>query len=286
MNDQSDDTPTGPQDDPFRSLIEKRQQMVDDHTALRAGQPYKGTVRQLKRLAADYVLALTMIDLMATRWPPFFDSLVTLRVKPHLVQSLTAAFSMAGEGALDPARRELRFLIEASVKTLWLGKSGPHNDQTKLDGANSGRSLDVADKVVALDDLGRKRFGEIVASLQFGLLDEEGAGTYRRTATDLYSKLSTFNHMTSGNVVRDFANFDRDRGFGFETVAEIDAFARLAKRVLDLALASHFEAFDPALVGDILVNLSKDWPRWKFRKTPLVGIIDRHFDYKLERKKS
>lgn len=271
-----------PQRDPILELLqpilEARQKRIDEHAALRESQPYQAAVKQLDRLAADYGIALNAIDLMATRYPPFFETLITLRVKPHFVQSLIAAVWMAKEGMLDPARRELRFLLEASVKTLWLDMGG-----RRTDGSHTDPGADVASKVDALDDLGAQRFGDIVDGLEFGLLSDEAKATYRQTATDLYSRLSTHNHISTTNVARDLSKFDSGRAFGFETVEEVDAVARLAKRVLDLALSSHFEAFDHGLVGDILVHVFDDEPRWAFRKTPLVGAINQHFDYKAER---
>ena len=136
---------------------------------------------------------------------------------------------------------------------------------------------------VTLDDLGSKRFAEIVKGLKFDLIPNEFVNTYKQTATDLYKKLSTYNHFSAKNVARDLANFDRGCSFGFETVKDIEAIVKLTKRVLDLALASQFEAFDHGLVGDIFVHFFDSEPRWLFRKTPLVSAINRHFDYKAER---
>ena len=179
------------------------------------------------------VLALTAIDLLASRWPPFFDKLITLRVKPHLVQSLLAAVWLTKEGMLDPALRELRFLLEASVKTLSLDRGSPTTVSAKRDSLQGVKVGDVADKVVLLDDLGRKRFRKIVDGIEFQLLNRTSTKIYRQTAKDLYSKLSTLNHISSVSVMRDLVDFDRGRGFGFETVDNIDSVARLAKRVLD-----------------------------------------------------
>ena len=265
-------------DEILRPIIEARRERIAAHEKLRASQPYQAAIKHLDRMVAQYGTAITAIDLMATRHPPFFDSLITLRVKPHFVQSMVVAVSLVKEGMLDPARRELRFLVEASVKTLWLDRGG----ERKNDASDTG-SFNVTRKVATLDDLGSRKFGEIVSELEFGLLPDDAVATYRQTATDLYSKLSTYTHVSAANVKRDLANFDRDRSFGFETVQDVEAIAQLAKRVLDLALASHFEAFDHGLVGDILVNVFDDEPRWLFRKTPLVGAINRHFDYKAER---
>lgn len=268
--------------DPVHELIQRiskeRDQRIKAHEEVRASPPYSAPIVHIDRLLADYGRAINAIDLMATRHPPYFETLITLRMKQHFVQSVVASIYLVKDGMLDPARRELRFLLEASVKTLWLDR--PH-ERTKVVAKNA--PSDVADKVIALDDLGAKRFGEIVSDLEFGLLSQDAAKTYRQTATDLFSKLSTYSHVSANNVKRDLSNFDRGNTFGHETAADIEAFVRVAKRVLDLALASHFEAFDQGLVGDILVQVFGDEPQWTFHRTPLVGAINRHFDYKAER---
>ena len=265
--------------DSLRPVLEAQRRKVEDHERLRASEPYQAVIKHLDRMASDFGLAVNAIDVMATRHSPFFDSKIALRAKPHLTQSLVASVWLIKEGMLDPARRELRFLLEASVKALWLDKGGERTDGTQI-GPNDG----VDQKVSTLDDLGRRKFAEIVAELEFGLLPPEAQATYRSTATDLYSKLSTYSHVSKANVEQDLRNFEHGRPFGFETVRELEAITKQAKRVLDLSLASQFEAFDHGLVGDIIVQVFDDEPKWAFRRTPLVGAIDRHFDYKAERR--
>jgi hypothetical protein len=194
---------------------------------------------------------------------------------------MLAASHMIKEGLHDPARREMRFLVEASVKALWLDQGS----RALRDDAPAGITVPprtVREKAAALDGLGRERFEAVVDSLEFGLLGDKGAAQYRQTAKSLYGTLSTTTHVSSRNVERDLANFEKGKHFAFETVAEVNAIARLLRQVLDLALASHFEGFDHGLVGDIFeLPLATNW---SFLKTPLVGAIDRHFDYKHERR--
>ena len=268
-----------PLDERLQQILEAGHARIEAHDELRASQPYSAAITHLHRLVKDYGEAINAIDLMATRHPSFFTSWITLRMKPHLIQSLLATVLLVKEGMLDPARRELRFLVEMSVKTLWLDKGGGRTDENDA-------IVDVADKVAALDDFRSQKFEVIVAGLEFGLLPADTAATYRQTATDLYSKLSTYSHVSGANVGRDLANFNRGRPFGFETTSDIEVIARLAKRVLDFALASQFEAFDRGLVGDIFVTIFDDQPRWTFHRTPLVSAISRQFDDKLERQRS
>ena len=267
--------------DLLRGIHNERQRLSDQHAELRSSEAYLGAMRQVDRFILDYGLGINAIEFMATRNPPYFDHFISLRIKPHLVQSMIAASHMIKEGLHDPARREMRFLVEASVKALWLDQGSPKLREDD-DRRASTPPRTVAEKIAALDGLGRERFDQVVDSLQFDLLDAPAGNQYRQTAKSLYGTLSTTTHVSSRNVERDLANFEKGKHFALETVADVNAIARLLRQVLDLALASHFEAFDHGLVGDIFEP--PFLASWSFLKTPLVAAVDRQFDYKHERR--
>ncbi|MEW6254317.1 MAG: hypothetical protein AB1592_00050 [Pseudomonadota bacterium] len=264
-----------------RSIADKRQRLANEHAALKASDSYIGAMRQIDHYILDYGLGVNAIELMATRNPMFFDKLISLRIKPHFVQSMISASHMIKEGFHDPAKREMRFLVEASVKALWLDQGSP---PLRRNGRREDTTTPqtVAEKVVALDGLGRERFEEVVNSLRFRRLDVEAARQYQQIAKGLYGTLSTMTHISSRNVERDIANFEMGKHFTLYTVSDVNSIARLLRQVLDLALASHFEAFDHWLVGDLFEPHFA--PGWSFLKMPLVAAIDRHFDYKHERR--
>ncbi len=264
-----------------RYIARKQEQLVDEHASLRESESYKLAINKIDRYIHDYGIGINAVDVMAKRHPPFFEQLISLRMKSHFVQSMIAASYMIKEGLHDPAKREMRFLVEASVKSLWLDKgSPPLRQKGNLDDTPSPGT--VADKAAALDALGRKRFGDVVDSLEFSMLGPTAGVQYRQSANSLYGTLSTMTHVSSRNVERDLANFEKGRHLGFETVADVEAIAQLLRNVLDLALASHFEAFDTGLVGNLFEPPFV--PNWSFLQMPLVAAIDHHFDYKHERR--
>lgn len=265
----------------FKNMLDDRKQRMEKHRELRESEAYKGAIRQIDRYLQDYGMGVNAIEAMATRHSAYFDERLSLRLKPHFVQSMIAAVQLIKEGFHDPAKRELRFLVEAAVKALSLDQGAPTLAKPGAASATA-RPRTVAEKTAALDGLGRERFDQVVDSLSFGLLDAAASARYKQCAKSLYGSLSTTTHVSSRNIERDLTHFESGKHFGFESVAEVNAIAKLLRQVLDLALASHFEAFDHGLIGDIFEPCFD--PKWSFLKMPLVSAVNSHFDYKHERR--
>ncbi|MCB5175539.1 hypothetical protein [Microvirga lenta] len=276
---------TDPMENPedlLKDIFAKRKARIDEHEKLRASEPFQQALKRVDKLVWEYGEAINAIDFQSTRWPPFYEEFISLRMKQQFAECVISAGQLIKEGFHTPARRELRFLVEASVKALWLDTGSPEISDSRREKPISKLS-DVKAKVGALDDLGRERFAGIVKSLKFKMIDDAGAEIFRSAALDLYSKLSTHVHVSSQNIGKDLQRFEKGQDIGFETVKDVNSMADLMQRVLDLALASHFEAFMPSLVGDIFVEIFDENKRWTFHKTPLVAAVSRHFDYKAER---
>lgn len=115
---------TDPLADALRGVRDDRRPLSVEHANLRASADDQSAIRQIDRYILDYGLGINAIDFMAARNPPYFNERISLRMKPHFVQSMIAAGHMIKEGLHDPARREMRFLVEAATKALWLDQ-GP-----------------------------------------------------------------------------------------------------------------------------------------------------------------
>ena len=77
--------------DRIKAVVDRRQARIDLHNHVREDPQFKAAMGRIDRLIMDYGLGLTVIDLMATRWPESFDRLITLRVKQQFVESMVAA---------------------------------------------------------------------------------------------------------------------------------------------------------------------------------------------------
>jgi hypothetical protein len=78
-------------------------------------RPFQDGLRYLEGITSDFLLAQSYVRLQGSRYDPAEDYLL-FRFAPHLVEAVLAITQNAKEGLQNAARRELRFLLEATVK--------------------------------------------------------------------------------------------------------------------------------------------------------------------------
>jgi hypothetical protein len=266
MTMQSGDQPQGL----IAAIVEKRDSAIAAHEELRKSPPFAAAVKGTEQLVGDYALASSAVSLMSTRWPAFKERLLTLRIYDLLLESAISTLGLIRQGLFNPAKREMRFLIEASVKA-W-----------RFDADEAAGT--VSDKLANLDDV-RERFRELVDHLEPRLLDEQTARALTHRITNLYGELCTYVHPSSRAFGVHLRKFERGEYLGFETIDDINKINELFADVLDLSLAALFESFDTGLLGDIFVEVLDDQAKWSFHRTALVKSISSHFDYKIERRR-
>jgi hypothetical protein len=255
-------------ENPFEAQIKQIRERIDHHeTKIINSAEFQNGLLYLQGIAADLLLALTCVRLQGTRYAAG-DNYLLFRFAPSLVESILAITLNAKEGLQNAARRELRFLLEASVK---LSSRDFHPAANSFDERLSG--LDGRDQ----------RFGDYVASLAyfegFEKPDEANA-----SILSLYSELSRYVHATVPQFERAMARTRRDEGAGFETVATLNQFNKLAFQVYELVLIRIFHGAGLSMAGDIFVDIIDYNHMWRFHKGRFVKRLSKCFDYKQERR--
>jgi hypothetical protein len=226
-------------------------------------------LKRAETLVYDYAIGLNAVSLMSTRSPIFGKARLSLRVLDLLLESAVSTLGLIRDGMLNPARREMRFLFEASIKAWWCDSVDP-------DGV-------VESKIDFLDDLGAARFREVGETLRPMLLGEPLREQLLQIITNLYAGLSTHVHASTGGIGVNVRRFSKGEYIGFETVADVHRLNHLFAQVLDISLAAIFESFDAGLLGDIFVESFDNNSEWAFHRTPFVKSISAYYDYKFER---
>jgi hypothetical protein len=223
------------------------------------------------RVCDSFLQGVTACFLMSTRSRSISENSLSLRLTDDYVQSAVSIRAMAMNGAHDPAKRELRFLLEATVKYLLVDQHLP--------------SSDFSNKLQFLKDNVPRSSVDIVDDLVLSGLPAAEQTSLKSEVKDIYAKLSAFVHPSITQIQEDINRYHRGEHLGFESAKEFERFAENSFRVFDVVLVLLFHGVGLGLAGDIFTAALDRIPDWKFHKSKYMHVLSRHFDYKVERKR-
>lgn len=225
-------------------------------------------ISDIRLLGLDFARSVTAIHQYATRCPGLVDTHIFFRVSDLLIQSGLAGAILLAEGMRNPGRREARFLLEASIKLLFVDQSMPTStlEQRLVFFERKVSSSGLADEL---------------KGAKFGLLGPATTDELVRETLRLYGHLSEFVHISHEQVTKHLGDQSGGLTIGFDTPESLGSASSDLFRVYDLALVACLHAIGPSLAGDMMVAL-QDAP-WVFHAGKYVSSLDSHYDYKAER---
>jgi hypothetical protein len=106
-------------EDPFAAAARELEARVRAHEQTRSTKRYEDAVVHLRRLVQDFAIALRASWLAFTRYPESRHWLLQ-NSTDDLLESVAAVPALTREGIFNVARRELRYLLEATVKYVYV----------------------------------------------------------------------------------------------------------------------------------------------------------------------
>src|SRR5260221_9721882 len=107
-------------EDQMRRVPAAKQARIASHAELRASDAFVAQTKRLWRLTEGMAGGLHAIWLMSTRNQRVFDEFLALRFVDDTLQSLVAIWSLAKEGQLTAAKREMRYMLESCLKHVYV----------------------------------------------------------------------------------------------------------------------------------------------------------------------
>lgn len=264
--------------DPIRELLEKQrrehEERVKEQDTLMASQEYQQEVKYSSRFTWDFLNALRICWFYSSRGGSIYDNSVVIRSTDDLVQSTLAASALLRNGMHTPIKRELRYIIESSVKNLYV-------DQ-QMEARKPLPSL--VERLDFLHDHVDRSSIDVREHLQLAAFDGPTRKQFIDELNDVYRDCCAYVHPSRRQIEERLDLADQGRSSGFETAEELRGIARLMFRIYDMALTLYFHAFGLSMTGDVFINAFDDRPDWKFHKGKYVKLVSAHFDYKAERK--
>ncbi|PUE23676.1 hypothetical protein B9Z39_15260 [Limnohabitans sp. JirII-29] len=255
--------------DAFEAIRAAHQKVVADHDALRSSEPFAAQTKRLWRLTEGVALGAHTIWTMSRR-SSIYDEFMSFRFLDDALQSVVAVWSLAKEGQLTAAKRELRYLLESISKHVYA--------DLKL----MGKPL--AEKVTFLaNEIPRSSVSFVNDFRLYSFSDSENKA-FMDEVKDRYSSLCRYVHRSPEQVEESLLLLAQGISPGFETPKQLESFVRELERVYDMLLVLMFNALGLSLAGDVFVHVLDDHRAWPYHKTRFTKLFSKEFDYKAERR--
>ena len=238
------------------------------HRKLMQSKEFQDELKRLVRMRDDFVSALRYCSLMSSRSRELNQNHVSLRYLDDLMQSAIAITSLLADGIHNPARRELRYVLESSVKTLYV-------DQRLPDASFDERASFLDEKV-----------GYSVGAVHelHLILGEKIRPDFNSSVRRLYRELCRYVHPSKHQMDERVTLEGKGTSLGFETPKQLRRLNGEIFDVYDIVLVLVFHGLGLGLAGDVFVNALDDNKKWKFHKGRYIKELSAFFDYKAERK--
>lgn len=195
-----------------------------------------------------------------------------IRVIDDILQSSFAINKLASEGMRNTCRRELRFLIELSIKACFVSQQYSKSliEEQILEYEKQLKSTNIS----IINDVD-------LDYLSSGSMKSDFITEIRR----MYGEMCNYVHFTPRQIVERLALAQEGRYVGFEGINELNELNQEISKVYASVIVLLFHSIPSWVVGDLLVNSDGSSYIWYFNKSKYVAEIDSKFDYKHERKK-
>jgi hypothetical protein len=231
---------------------------------------HAAALRQTDLIVRSFLTGLSFVVQDTGRDPKFLGNHLLSYLAEDILQSAIAVIALTAEGLLNVAKRELRFLIEASIKICFV--------QRESYGSSVEEKLEAFQKVLSSQRISIKE------NLRLDLLPDTLRAQFADEVGRLYGLTSAYVHLTPQQILERIAAADAGVTPGRERPADVDALNEIAERAMAVSLVLLFHSVPDWVAGDWFVDGDGSSTRWHFQGSRFIAAIDGHFDYKHERK--
>jgi hypothetical protein len=198
------------------------------------------------------------------------DHSVVLRSTDDMLECAVIQHVAVEQTAQNTARRELRYLLELSVKALFVDQ---HMPRSPFD-----HRLAFLERKVKTHGLTPE-----LDQLQLDMFDAAAKTAFVEDMGRAYGRASKYVHPSVEQIRERTDAAAAGLPLGFDSA---DALAAVAKQIFDvygMVLVLVLHSLGPAITGDVMEAAFGEDESWLFRRHRHVAKVDESFDYKAER---
>jgi len=241
-----------------------------EHLEIIKSDEYRNEVERLRKIVYDFVSVLSNCTLFSSRAKSFQDNCLFIRSIDDILQSAVGIQVLLMEGMNNSARREFRYLLELSIKALYVDQQIPKETYEN--------KLEFLDKRVSNTSI------SMINDTRIYLIKPESEDDFKLEAKRAYGYSSKYIHPTIHQINERIAQIANGVYVGFETHNEFKIANDELRKIFALILVFAFNAIGGDFTGDMFVGYLDTMKDWEYHKSRFISEIDASYDYKVERK--
>lgn len=232
---------------------------------------YQISIEKLRKTVRALHQTLDICEFAPTRWADYHQKYLWPRHKEEIGEAAVVAELAIENGALNSARREMRFMLEVAVNTAFVDETAASLDLEERIHFYRGKQVNKSNV-------------DHVRQLPLRMLAESQRPEFRQATLGAWANASNYVHLTKRRIDEKVKLRTQGVRLGFETPEMLAGAVQSLHDACSIVVVLAFETIGPSFTGDLLVDggldASDDWP---FHQNRFVAAIDAHFDYKRER---
>lgn len=229
----------------------------------------KPIIEETHSIVLSYLMGLHFIVADTSRDPKYASTHLLYPLSQDILQSAMSILTLTVEGHLSVARRELRFLIEASIKIAAIQQQ-------------SYSSL-LVEKLAEFDKDLKTSSISIKKSIDLHFLSEKDRAALDEEIGRLYGLTSKHVHLTPYQIEKSIEALKAGVTAGKERPEDITELNKLTERAMAISLVLLFHCVPSWVAGGWLVQQDGSSVSWLFMQSRFIAALDAAFDYKAER---
>lgn len=186
----------------------------------------------------------------------------------NIMQSLVAIRHLLTEGMNNPCRREMRYLVELSIKSCVISQK------------HSSESID--EQLALYRELLKSTNISMMNDINFYFFDERLKGEFVTEVKQTYGRLCNYVHLTPAQIKERFMLDASGRIIGHEGTQDLFELNNELENVILYLIIFLFHSVPTYCVGDYIVEKNGDMVQMYLKKSKYIKRVDEYFDYKYE----
>jgi hypothetical protein len=255
----------------FAKIQAEREAKIKEHKKHLESDEYQSSLWLLEAVTYDFIKGMKSCSMYCSRGAQFRDNSLSLSHIDDYFMSAIMILTMLKEGGVNPAKREIRYIIDSSMRYLFV-------DQQLWRGKLNEKRVYFDKKI---DKSNIKYINEIDLHM---VANHELKKSFCSEYTKNYYKACEYVHASTKQIEERFSLYEQGITIGLERAEQLQEVAELLSEVYSTLLVFTFHASGVSAVGDLMVDTLSPLDNWVYNGNKYITEIDRHFDYKHERK--